>query len=130
MSAVMSDLLELELQLLGSYHVRAGRQTQVLYKSSKCFFTAQHLSSPLQKPFDCCRNFSQPPHLYHVTWGHDPQLKTPGSVWLEPAAGPVHGVIVSELIRASVLCLQDNVSLVLSFASGVWLLQPSAFSSA
>lgn len=58
----------------------------------------------------CCQVFHGPHILYHVIWAQDPQLKPLGSVWLEAVTGLVCGVIVSELICASVWCPEDDVS--------------------
>jgi hypothetical protein len=41
----VSDILELELQMVVSHHVGAEAQTQVLYKSNKCSKLLSHLSS-------------------------------------------------------------------------------------
>jgi hypothetical protein len=43
----MSDLLELKLWPIVSYHVGTGDQTQVFWKSSQCSKLSSRLSSPL-----------------------------------------------------------------------------------
>lgn len=42
---VSSNAMELELQMVVSYHVGSGNQSQVLYKSSQCTKLLTHLSS-------------------------------------------------------------------------------------
>lgn len=89
--------------------VCARNQTRVLYESRKCSSLLSISPAPSETLY-CCQVFHGPHILYHVIWAQDPQLKPLGSVWLEPVTGLVCGVIVSELICASVWCPEDDVS--------------------
>lgn len=46
-----SDLLDLELEKAGSYHLGPGNQIWVVYKSNKCYQLLSHPSSPIPSLF-------------------------------------------------------------------------------